>query len=77
MDNTTIRNEIITYESIINFLEKNNTDNNVIKELKEKILLTCDMQLAMLESQEKDLKYQLETINRDMERYNYIIDKLK
>lgn len=35
MDNTTIRNEIITYEHIIAFLEKNNVESNVIKELKE------------------------------------------
>lgn len=77
MDNTTIRNEIITYEHIIVFLEKNNVESNVIKELKEDIIFSCERQLYILESQEKDVKYQLETIKRDIERYNYIIDKLK
>lgn len=77
MDYTTIKNEIITYESIINFLQKNNINSDIITELKRKILLTCDRQLSMLESQEEQVKNQLETIKRDMERYNYIIDKLK
>ena len=77
MDRTTIRNEIITYEHIIKFLEKNNVDVDVIKELKEDIIFSCDRQLSILESQEKDTKYMLSVIEQDIERYNYIKEQLK